>query len=391
MAIDRKKMKEQLLNRTKKSANRRNRSGAGIFKDDIGDVNFWSPKEGDHIIDIIPYEAGSNDPTTSPGEQTYCFEYLVHPKVGPTENQKVICLEETFGQTCPICQHRIALMNEGQNKEVWKPLFPKPRNIYNIVCDDSPKELQRGVQIWDVSNFYFEKHLTKIAKGPVARGGNRGGPAEIKIPFAHPDEGKSISFSIETTGKEFPEYSSHQFVDRDYVIEDEILKAAHCFDEMVHIPTYEEVYELYWGEAPEGDSSSTEEPPEPGETPSGRGGRRSSPPAEDKPATRSRRTKTEAKENPPEDDKVEEDSDDGENADTGEEVECPVGGSFGDDFNEYEECDNCPVWDKCQIAKEGGAEQEPEPETEPEVKKPPVRRGAAKKPAAPAAPSRRRR
>ena len=358
MAIDRKKMKEALISRTQKGG-RKGRIGQGIFKDDIGEVNIWSCKEGDHIIDIIPYEAGRIDTITKTGDPTYCFELYVHRDVGPTQDQRVICLAETLGEACPICEHRRLLQKEGSDEANWKPLFPKQRNIYNIVCYDTDKEESKGVQIWEVAWFYMEKHLLKLAKGPMQRGSRKGGSSGIdpNIAFADPDDGRSICFNVETEGKEYHEYTAHQFEKRDYEISDEILESAHCIDEMIKIPTYAEVHELYWGEPLDGEENEIEEDIEE---------------IEEEPKPVGRKKSNETKRRKIIEEVIEEDIPEEAIMANNNETECPVGGEFGVDTNEYENCDSCEIWESCVKSKENDVEDEDEIEEE-EVQKP-VRR-----------------
>lgn len=364
MALSRAKMKEKLIKRTKAGASRRGRAGAGVFKTDLDEVNFFNCKEGDHILDIIPYEAGPNDPITPEGDPTYQLEIFVHRGVGPTEDQRVLCLRDTYGQPCPICDHRRQLQTEGADEAKWKPLFAKQRNIYNILCYSSEKEEAKGIQVWEVAWFYMEKHLAKLAKGPMQRGGrSRGASVEPNVAFADPDEGKSISFSVESQGKEFPEYSGHQFEARDYVIDDGLLEEAHCLDDLIIIPTYDEVYELYWGEPPEKEDGDEEAKEEVKET-----GRRTKPAAKTTRKKTSAKTTKKAKPEPKKQEEKEPEEVEAEEAEEAEEENiCPIeGNAFGVDHNTYEYCDDCDLWEACANAAELALDPEPDPDPEPE-------------------------
>jgi hypothetical protein len=217
------------------------------FKSNLEGVSFWSPKEGDHILDVIPYTAGPDDPQVKAGEQTYVLEVYIHPEVGGIEDQTMICIEKTYKKPCPICEHRRVLQKEGADEDLVKSLQPKryPRSIYNIVCYDSEKDESRGVQVFDASHFLFEMYLLKLAQGS-GRGGQR--PTGF-IPFADPEEGKSIRFTRQGQ-RENTRYIAHAFEDRQYTIPKNILDSAHCLDQLIHIPTYEELYNAYWGDTP---------------------------------------------------------------------------------------------------------------------------------------------
>jgi len=255
---NRKQMRESLRKRTQEQTEKsQGGSGKGFFKDNLQNVKFWSCKEGDHLIDIIPYNIGENDPRLSKfskrnelqvGDPHYVLEVFAHYDVGPSE-QSCICLAETYNKPCPICEHRKQLIKEGADEGVVNELKVSryPRVIYNIVSLETADEEAKGIQVFHTSSYLMETNLAKLAKGPV-RPGQTG--IDPYIYFADPDEGKSISFSREGKGQN-TRFTAHRFLDRNYEIEDEILDAAYCLDDLIYIPTYDEVYEMYWGEAKE--------------------------------------------------------------------------------------------------------------------------------------------
>ncbi len=204
------------------------------------DVPQYRPKDGSHILDIIPYDAGKNDPIVNAGDPTYTFEYWAHTNVGPSEVM-LLCLAEMYNKECPICEHRQKLREDGKDDDVWKKLFPKRRNLYNVVSYDRGEE-EKGVQVYDVSYHYMEKNLMAISKKP-----SRGGKKEKTINFADPDDGRSITFTIEPakSKNDYPDFVGHTFDDRDYKIKSKILNGAFVLDEIIHIPTYDEVDKTY--------------------------------------------------------------------------------------------------------------------------------------------------
>lgn len=357
MAVDREamrqKMREQLLERTKKGTSKRGGFRSKLFKEEFsGDLKFFSCKDGDHIVDIIPYFAGDEDPLVEAGKITYNFSFYIHRNIGPTGDQVVLCPLETFGEPCPICEHVKVLKKEGAAKTTWQPLTSKPRTLYNVICYDSEKEEQKGVQIWDVSYFYMEKHLAKLARGPMQRGGKRGGGLSIEpnIPFADIEEGRSICFSVDSQGRDYPEYSAHQFEKRDYVIEDDILAQVYVFDGMVYKPTYEEIYSIYWGESPDGEQSEEfisqekKEVKQPSKT------------------VRKKEVKEEVQE-----EEIQEEVKSPSKSKSTKTFVCPHGANFGADANEYEECDDCKIWEDCVAAQtQSDKPEEDQPEEDPE-------------------------
>lgn len=382
------------------------------FKDGLEGVNFWNPKEGDHILDIIPYAAGPNDPSVKEGDLTYVLEVYIHPDVGGIENQTMICLEKTYKKPCPICEHRRVLQKEGADEDLVKSLQPKryPRSIYNIVCYDSEKDESKGVQVFDASHYLFEMYLLKLAQG-ASRSGQR--PTGF-IPFADPEEGRSIRFTRQGTSTN-TRYIAHAFEARNYTIPKDILESAHCLDQLIHIPTYDEVYGAYWGETPadealpktaseektgrslRGQSASKpveEEAPEPEEVPE---------PEEQEPDTETAALREsleqmdraqlkafiaeqnldikiyapkpdgkfsdewirdeilKALESPIADGEEPEPTEPeeppvtparGKPATAGKGKECPGGGTFGKDLNDLQHCEVCTIWDDCMAENE---------------------------------------
>jgi len=239
----RKFQSSKLKERLKKGQERSSGRQKNIFSEGQ-DIATWRPKDGSHIIDIIPYYAGKYDSIVGEGDPTYSYEYWVHKNVGPNDSW-YLCNTEMFNKPCPICEHRQKLREDGADEEVWKKLFPKRRNLYNVMCFDRGEE-DKGVRVWDASFHYFEKHVMALSKKP-----GRGGKADKSIDFADPYEGKSINFTIEPAkGKDdFPKFLGHAFDDRDYEIDDDILDDAVILDEITHRPTYDEVSLAYWGES----------------------------------------------------------------------------------------------------------------------------------------------
>lgn len=249
----RKFQSKKLQERIKKGSERGRKNWSVV--DSLLDIPMWKPKDGSHIIDIIPYYSGANDPLVDKGDPTYTYEFYVHTKVGPNESS-FICPAEMFGKPCPICEDRQRMREEGVDKEVYKKLFPRRRNLYNIISYDGD-DAKKGVQVWDVSYYYFEKPVMAISK-KVSR--NRGGKSKREqiVNFADPEEGRSISFTIEPaqSKNDYPAYIGHTFDERDYSIEEDILDSAYVLDETVKQATYNEIEDAYYGNAQKEKSQS---------------------------------------------------------------------------------------------------------------------------------------
>ena len=336
--VDRAKYKEALLKKTQDSYDRREDSGrfGSIFKSDLSGVPFWKCKAADHLIDIIPYIAGPDDPKNKEGEIVYFLDVLVHQGVGGNENSYVC--PGSYGKRCPICEHRQLLRKDDDyDEDLVKSLNSSRRAIYNVLVYDTEKEEDKGVQVWEVAHWFMERHLTPLAKDPRTA---------ALLPFTDPDEGKSVSFERHGSGQTGTSYLGHKFVDRDYVIPDEVLDSVHCLDQLITQTSYEELYEAYWGEPMSSESdvsagvtrkaSPAEEQPVEERKPTTRlRGGSAKPEEEQRPATTGRRRSQQAASSEtPKEESVE---------------RCKGGGVFGSDLDHLDGCNNCEIYDDCAI------------------------------------------
>jgi hypothetical protein len=296
-------------------------------------INFWKCSEDAHTIDVIPFVAGSNMPKVSgvgptgrvqKGDFTWVVDLYVHWNVGVLK-QVVVCPTHTNGQPCPICEYLDAHRDEMSKKE-YDDAKAKRRVLYLVWVHDNSAEEAKGVQIWEVAHYFMEYNLKEISERPKGGG---------TVLYFDPDVGKNILFKKRGKGAGNVEFIGHRFEDRDAPIPENILDQSFSLDEAVVYPTYEELYATFHGEDIETDRGSV--------------------PAK---AQRTETVREEAVEESVEEFVV---------------GECPVGGEFGIDTDQLENCKECPVWDDCYAANtELAAAQEatPEPEPEPEPPRP---------------------
>lgn len=235
-----------LLKRTEEAHQRINEYGKfGRFyaapKGSSAPLKIWKCKEGEHIIDIIPFLAGPKHHQVREGEPTYLLDIWVHQKVGMDEND-IVCLARNYNEPCPICEYLNAKRLEKdlteEAEDALKALNPKRRCLYNVICYDSTREEDRGVQLWEVAHFLFEKKILSVARNP--RGGGF-------VPFSSPDNGKSIYFEREGSGVTNTQYLGHKFIERQTAITDESLEEAYILDELITKFPYEEIKEMFLG------------------------------------------------------------------------------------------------------------------------------------------------
>lgn len=239
---DHKGFKSAMLQRTEDSA--KNVQGSNKWRDYLTESftgSKWKVSEGEHLIDIIPYLAGDNDPKADPETPTYFLDLWVHQRIGVTEDSFLCPASNYKGKRCPICEHIAKMKSSGNfNDDEIRLLTPKRRVLYNIVCYDSVEETNKGVQIWEASYHLTENEIVDIARGRRGEG---------YFPFADPDDGKSLSFFRKGQGVG-TKYKGWAFVEREDTISDAILDQTYILDDLLHIPSYEELEEVFMPTAP---------------------------------------------------------------------------------------------------------------------------------------------
>lgn len=301
----------------------------------------------EYYIDVVAYEPGPQDPRVKngqvdPKEDLVGFlRFAIHAKLGPMEVSR-ICLNETFGVPCEGCKEVAAMKKEGADfKTEIKPLLPKPRELYQcVITEGTTDEVPEKASVLETSWHLFGKKIKPLVKGrpiPGQKGKRR------YLDYITPlEDGQTISIEAvekDTGNFSFIDLAGHKLLDRDYAIPDKILDNALDLVELLAIDrkadgTFDfDSYNKKMREDLDGGVSSDKGKSEEGTT--------------KKP---SRREEAEAKEKE-------------------EFLECPIGATIGDDYDGYEECDDCEI--KAQCKELSGAEDEPEETTEDEVEEVP--------------------
>lgn len=326
--------KNSLAKRYQKSYESKD-SGGGVRKGvmNYNDVVFYKPEEGRNRINIIPYIIKTkNHPMVKSGDlevgdKDYLMDIYTHKNIGASESS-VICLKKTYGKPCPICEQAELFKKQGKEEES-KALKATRRVFYNV------QDLKDGkLKIFETSHFLFEKELID-----EARDGEEG-----FVNFADEDEGKEISFKAtkEKKGKiEYLAFKSFRFEDRDEPLNSDLIENAVSFDEIMNVPTYEQVEKILFGsdEDDEGEESDELEDDEEEVR---------------KPTKSKHREEDEGDEDGEEFETPKKSPNKEKSFDDMDEVEekskksgCPYGHKFGKDCDAFDECDNCTCWDKC--------------------------------------------
>ena len=244
MASNRDSMQEELTARTESSYETRERGVKypDVYQPDAG-VQTWYCDKGEHEIDILPYQAGPNDPVVKDGKWAYMLDMHIHRNVGPRDLQ-FICLDRMYGEACPICKYRGELRKnapEGEHalerhERKVKDLNPSRQVLYNAIVYDSREEEDKGVQLWQVAHYFMERVIAGRAKQPKSHGGGY-------VLFSHPskEHGRSITFTVmhgkRPDGGKKVDFEHHQFHERNYSIHQDDLADCKTLDDLIHIPT----------------------------------------------------------------------------------------------------------------------------------------------------------
>jgi hypothetical protein len=314
----REERRKHLKERTQSNwENRDKGSGKGVLDlSKLGDKRpaFFSPKNNEfYTIDIIPFLPKSTRvPGFQPGYDEYALDFWKHSGIGPGE-EAFVCLAKTFNKPCPICEELAMLKKSGAPKEETGSLEPKRRFMYNLIDLESKDQ---KIMLWEISYHLFEKAL--IAAAQV-------GKHEV-VSFSDLEEGKTIKFTAKQKSLgayNFIEATGIGFMDRQ-PYDEKILDEAYALDDILIVPTYEQVRNALHGITEE--DAPKEEQPARRERPTAAPAAPAKQEATPAPAVRRERP---AKQEAPAKGK------------------CPYGHAFGTDCDQKDDCPDCDIWEAC--------------------------------------------
>ena len=341
-------------------------------------VEIWRPDINEHVIDVIPFYAGSQHPSKAEGQLTYKVDFWGHQRIGAM-NDFFICNAMTWKTPDPICTWMKA--NYIEDKKQYNAIKSSRRCAYLIWCHDSKEQEDKGIQIFEVSHFFFEKKVAEIAKKP--RGGGF-------TDWTHYDTGRNVYWSIAKTGsyedaggtkRDSIEYSGFQLIPRENPkIPDHILEQSFALDEVLKMhPSDEDVSMAFFGttQAPPAEKEAGDTGRLPKKTAlerareaaaqeaSGPADEQTSEPAKEEPATEPPEKAEPASEPPPEESSTtsHEGTSTPVSTPSSDHV-CPaseVGGEFGVTIEQLDECDDCDIWEECSDANSAGKKATPPP------------------------------
>ena len=298
--------------------------GVQVFREEAGEKVY---------LDIIPYKVTDSYHLDRdekfgiaiPGTYWYRKPFKIHRSVG-VKNETLVC-PLTFGKKCPICEY---MAHQLKNKVKWddvKHLKSSMRSLYLVV----PKKHERydeKLYIWDISDFCFHDLLVDELQ-----------ENEMYEDFPDLKEGYTlrIRFGTESIGeREFAKAKRIDFIERDYEYDEESLNIPNL-DEVLVVLGYEELKMKFFEIeddviTSESDEEIVEEDEIEEEIPIKK---------EETPIVRKKK-------------RVKENKEEASNRTVDDENpknRCPYGHRFGIDIDEYDDCDNCELWDECADAE----------------------------------------
>jgi hypothetical protein len=339
-------------------------------------IEIWRPDVGEHLIDVVQFYTGRQHNDKPQGELAYKVDFWGHQRVGAM-NDFFICKAMTWRKPCPICSWM--KQNFIKDEKQYKALTPKRRCAYFVWVHDNDEQKAKGLQIFEVSHFFFEKEVAAIAKKP--RGGGY-------VDWTSVDDGRHVFWSINKSGsfedatgtkRDSIEYTGYQLLERDNpAIPDHILEQSFALDEVIKMwPTDEEIETAFLGspiikEAQPNTGASTasrlpkqtalerardkakEREPEPEQDePPVQEEDQQAEPEQDEPEREEKKPEPPKRESPKRTLLKRREEPKKETSD--EKYVCPatdVGGVFGETIEQLDDCDDCAIWEQCSDAND---------------------------------------
>ena len=199
-------------------------------------VEFFNPKAGKYLVDILNYKVGKGNPYADEGELWFERTYWVHKNVG-TDGKTFVCPKmSTDGRNpCPICEYRAKMQKQGADKKLLSDLKPKERQLFNVI--DVTEGPNKKVLIWDISNYCFGKQLDGEIRDADEDDGYVEFPA-LQGGFTLRLGIDEESVTAESGSYNFIKVNRIAFKPRKRDYDESILSKLLCLDDLLIIPEY---------------------------------------------------------------------------------------------------------------------------------------------------------
>lgn len=313
-------LRDQLKNRQEASIAKNDKQFVPTTFSIPAGVEMYKPRAGTNKLDIIPFIDRN-------GEMQYVLEYCQHIGVGVDNSREICIAKPPYKKACPICEHRSKEMAAGRkwDEPDIKALSPKYRCMYNVIDLLEP---EKGIQIFEVSQFLFQKPMNEDLK-------EYNESEDEEIIFADLEDGRTVVFKgreTEFNGRSsVNKFDSFSFVERKKPYAKTKIKEAIQLDSLLTPKSYDELAALFFAipSDDEDDEDQEREETDYSDVPfpeSRTEDQQEAPEEPEPPRKKSGAKKTAA-------------------------ITCPVGLKFGQDFDGYVDCDDCEHRQACSDAQ----------------------------------------
>ena len=202
-------------------------------------------------IDVLIYLTGSGNPYADKGVPHYERTFWVHRGIGAASKAYVCPQMESGGswvypgfatggeKKCPICEAIMRMNKDPEaDEDQVKALKLSQRQLFNVI---DLKNKDKGVQIWDMSYWWFGKLLDARIKDEEE--------GDDYSKFADYTDGKTLRLTLEEhkykKGEPSYEVTAIDFKDREDYDEDKTLKKVVCLDDLIKVVDYDELKEIF--------------------------------------------------------------------------------------------------------------------------------------------------
>lgn len=205
----------------------------------LGITQFKS-QVNDNFIRIMP----PKDP-----KAFWAREVYIHTNVG-ANRATFICLNKMFGKSCPVCEYIEQLKAGGADPETLKPLYAKKRFIMFVVDVRDDSTIVKGLRWYDAP--------PKLVGEIIGRSKDKRSKEVIDV--CDPKEGRDIEFVRKGQGLK----TDYTGIDLKVTAEvpPDWYENVPTFDEILVIPTYEQVNQQLTGGVSESSEQLSDEVPE---------------------------------------------------------------------------------------------------------------------------------
>jgi len=246
------KSKERNYTSARERAEKQNTGFTSTYLKIPEGMQMFKPKAQTFLLDIMPFTAGKGNESAQPGATHWERTYYSHNRVG-ANGDAYLCPRRNSNKKCPICEYRSRLQSKGDDgdEKLIQDLAPKQRQLF-IVKD--LKDPEKEFQLWDISFHLFGKTLD-------ARIRNSDEDDEWdKFFFAEDGLTLRIGFGEKSFGGvTFYEAETIDFKPRKNQYEDAVIDEMVCLDDMLIVPSYDDLKAVFLESTPTKSKAKEEE------------------------------------------------------------------------------------------------------------------------------------